>query len=87
MLEKSSQSFLGPGCREFESRHSDQNPLTAYAARGFCFCLGETRIIQNAICRWHIAATSANTGGYRYLRLLAQMQTSLATRAISLWNC
>jgi len=32
-----------------------------------------------AICRWHIAATSANTGGYLYLRLPAQMQTSLAT--------
>ena len=25
MLEKSSTSYLGPGCREFESRHSDQN--------------------------------------------------------------
>ena len=24
MLEKSSTSYLGPGCREFESRHSDQ---------------------------------------------------------------
>ena len=24
-LEKSSVSYLGPGCREFESRHSDQN--------------------------------------------------------------
>ena len=36
MLEKSSTSYLGPGCREFESRHSDQNPLTASAVRGFC---------------------------------------------------
>ena len=35
---------------------------------------------QIAICRWHIAATSANTGGYLYLRLSAQMQTSLATQ-------
>ena len=35
---------------------------------------------QIAICRWHIAATSANTGGYLYLRLPAQMQTSLATQ-------
>ena len=24
LLEKSSTSYLGPGCREFESRHSDQ---------------------------------------------------------------
>ena len=24
MLEKSSTSYLGAGCREFESRHSDQ---------------------------------------------------------------
>ena len=24
LLEESSQRFLGPGCREFESRHSDQ---------------------------------------------------------------
>ena len=26
MLEKRSASYLGPGCREFESRHSDQKP-------------------------------------------------------------
>ena len=25
MLEESSTSYLGPGCREFESRHSDQS--------------------------------------------------------------
>lgn len=24
LLEKSSKRFLGPGCRDFESRHSDQ---------------------------------------------------------------
>ena len=35
-LEKSSTSYLGAGCREFESRHLDQNPLTASAVGGFC---------------------------------------------------
>ena len=36
LLEKSSTSYLGAGCREFESRHLDQNPLAASAVRGFC---------------------------------------------------
>jgi len=30
----------------------------------------------NATCRWQVADTSANTGGYNYLRF-AQMQTNL----------
>ena len=35
MLEKSSQSFLGPGCREFESRHSDHKSRKSICSLGF----------------------------------------------------
>ena len=45
MLEKSSTSYLGPGCREFESRHSDQkNAGMAFAIPAFLlFDRSETR--------------------------------------------
>ena len=44
MLEKSSQSFLGPGCREFESRHSDQKSrIRLCGVWTFLFVWSETR--------------------------------------------
>ena len=44
MLEKSSQSFLGPGCREFESRHSDQKSRIRFCGFWtFLFAWCETR--------------------------------------------
>ena len=38
MLEKSSTSYLGPGCREFESRHSDQKRLILEQNQSFLLC-------------------------------------------------
>ncbi len=35
----------------------------------FFVCMERDSKNQITICRWHIAATSANTGGYLYLRL------------------
>ena len=35
MLEKSSTSYLGPGCREFESRHSDHKSRKSVCSLGF----------------------------------------------------
>ena len=47
MLEKSSQSFLGPGCREFESRHSDQKSRIRFCGDWtFLFICSETRTIK-----------------------------------------
>jgi len=34
----------------------------------FSYDTVEIRIITNATCRWHVAATSANTGGFIYSR-------------------
>ena len=46
LLEKSSISYLGPGCREFESRHSDQKSRIRLCGV-WTFCLyGETRKIK-----------------------------------------
>ena len=42
MLEKSSQSFFGAGCREFESRHLDQK--TEKCLRVFGFLLFRSKI-------------------------------------------
>ena len=39
LLEKSSQSFLGPGCREFESRHSDHKSRKSICSLGFYLLL------------------------------------------------
>ena len=35
LLEKSSTSYLGPGCREFESRHSDHKSRKSICSLGF----------------------------------------------------
>ena len=84
MLEKSSQSFLGPGCREFESRHSDQKSRIRFCGVwAFLYVWDETRTIKRNAderCRRRL------DGGEPLSAPLAQMQTSLATRTISLWN-
>ena len=80
MLEKSSTSSLGAGCREFESRHLDQKSGMAFAIPDFCIV--ERLENQIAICRWHMAATSANTGSYIYFSFPLRerkMQTRLAS--------
>ena len=47
MLEKSSISYLGPGCREFESRHSDQKSrIRLCGVWTFLFVWSETRTIK-----------------------------------------
>ena len=43
--EKSFPCALGPGCREFESRHSDQKPESAIAGSGFFFVYGIKNIL------------------------------------------
>ena len=44
LLEKSSTSYLGPGCREFESRHSDQKSRIRFCGFWtFLFAWCETR--------------------------------------------
>ena len=78
MLEKSSTSYLGAGCREFESRHSDQK-----IRDGFChllfFILRETRKMKCG------ADERRRRGLDRAEPLFSfpaemKMQTSLATR-------
>ena len=47
MLEESSTSYLGPGCREFESRHSDQkSKICLRRFWTFLFVWSETRKIK-----------------------------------------
>ena len=47
MLEKSSTSYLGPGCREFESRHSGQKSRIRFCGVWtFLFVWSETRKIK-----------------------------------------
>ncbi|MBQ9838623.1 MAG: hypothetical protein IJO56_03885 [Oscillospiraceae bacterium] len=78
MLEKSSQSFLGPGCREFESRHSDQISRNGFMPF-LLISFGGARLEKSNAARMS-AAGEGSTEPILYLRLLAQMQTSLATR-------
>ena len=76
MLEKSSTSYLGPGCREFESRHSDHKSRKSVCSLGFY--LLNARLEQLNATRASVAAASSMAANL-YLRPLAQMQTSLAT--------
>ena len=47
-LEKSSTSYLGPGCREFESRHSDQKSRIRFCGVWTFLCVwSETRKIKS----------------------------------------
>ena len=47
LLEESSTSYLGPGCREFESRHSDQKSrIRLCGVWTFLFVWSETRKIK-----------------------------------------
>ena len=76
LLEKSSQSFLGAGCREFESRHSDHK-IKRGQKPPLYFMLVE-RLEQSNATRTSVAGDGL-TEPNLYLRK-AQMQTSLATR-------
>ena len=76
MLEKSSTSYLGPGCREFEPRHSDHKSRKSVCSLGFY--LLNARLEQLNATRASVAAASSMAANL-YLRPLAQMQTSLAT--------
>ena len=80
MLEKSSTSYLGPGCREFESRHSDHKSRKSIRSLGFYLLM--ERLEQLNATRMSVAAASSMAAN-RYLRLPAQMQKSLATQVIS----
>ena len=74
---------LGAGCREFESRHSDHK--TKGEQRLSFYFMPEKRLERSNATRMSVAAASLMAANL-YLRLPAQMQTSLATRTISLWN-
>ena len=67
MLEKSSTSYLGAGCREFESRHSDHK-IKGGLRPPFILCPIRDSKDPIATCRWHVAATSSKTGGFLYFR-------------------
>ena len=43
---------------------------------GFSFWWLRTRTHSSATCRWHVAATSANTGGFLYFRLRRKCKSS-----------
>ena len=77
LLEKSSQSFLGPGCREFESRHSDQISRNGFMPFLLISFGGETRKIK---CNADERCRRRLDGGEPLSAPSAQMQTSLATR-------
>ena len=47
LLEESSTSYLGPGCREFESRHSDQISRNSFMPFLLISFGGETRNIKS----------------------------------------
>ena len=53
MLEESSTSYLGPGCREFESRHSDQKCRNGFCHS--CFFLLTVRLEQSNAARMSAA--------------------------------
>ena len=54
MLEKSSTSYLGAGCREFESRHLDQKSrIRLCGVWTFLFVWSETRK-SNTTVRWTV---------------------------------
>ena len=80
MLEKSSQSFLGPGCREFESRHSDQKSRIRFCGVWtFLFVWSETRTNK---CDCPVDSRLPTARRRQHLYFLPsgkKMQTSLAT--------
>ena len=76
LLEKSSTSYLGAGCREFESRHLDHKSRKSICSLGFYLLM--ERLEQSNAARMSTAGEGL-TEPILYLRLLAQMQTSLAT--------
>ena len=82
MLEKSSTSYLGPGCREFESRHSDQKMQEWLLPSLHFYCLIGARLEDLNATRTSVAGEGL-TEPILNLRPLAQMQTSLATRVKS----
>ena len=53
------------------------NPLVRHPLGGVIFIGGDrTRTYPIATCRWHVAATSANTGGFLYFRLRRKCKSS-----------
>jgi len=84
MLEKSSTSYLGPGCREFESRHSDQKSrIRLCGIWTFLFVWSETRTIK---CDCPVDSRLPTARRRQHLYFLPsgkKMQTSLATRTKS----
>ena len=70
MLEKSSQSFLGPGCQGFLSRHSDHKSRKSICSLGFY--LLNARLEQFNASQMS-AAGEGLTEPILYLRQSAQM--------------
>jgi len=64
MLEKSSTSYLGAGCREFESRHSDHKSRKSICSLGFS--LLNARLEQSNAARMS-AAGEGSTEPILYL--------------------
>ena len=62
MLEKSSTSYLGAGCREFESRHSDHKSQESICSLGF-YLSDIARLEQsNATVLWAVACRRLDGG-------------------------
>ena len=80
LLEESSTRYLGPGCREFESRHSDHKSRKSIRSLGF-YLLTERLKRSNATVRWTVACRRLDGGNTSIFFPSEKMQTSLATRA------
>ena len=81
-LEEASSSPLGPGCREFESRHSDQKSRIRFCGVcTFLFVWNETRKIK---CDCPVDSRLPTARRRQHLYFLPsgkKMQTSLATQS------
>ena len=60
-FEKSSGRHLGPGCREFESRHSDHQSRKSICSLGFYLLLVRLER-SNATVRWTVACRRLDGG-------------------------
>ena len=77
LLGKSSTSYLGPGCREFESRHSDQKSrLRICGVWAFLFVWSKPRKIE---CNANERYRRRLGRGESLSAPFAQMQMTLAT--------
>ena len=71
MLEKSSTSYLGSRCREFESPHSDQKPESALQVLAFSLFMAckffslPPMVAASKVTRWFVIDSGKNNSTLR----------------------